>query len=345
MRISLRAVIIYTLFFILGAIILGMYSCSSAKDKSDELVFPDSTDSFRKAHASWLDEGRGPLASVHVRIPAEGGAPVILDDRSGDFHADVTAYLNPPNCTQCLVIGDFNPIEGGLFGLVTIRNMFDAYITSSAFDIRLVVESAGDIHFLSGTASDILMEPDGFTGLYKSEKYMTNISPYLNFGAFEAGYSIPTGDEYTREVKLRTSKTAADVDFIVDVSWRPPSLFELGVPTAEFHCAEAYRIDATLTGSLIPGDYGVNIAVDVYDWQNDEYDATVLLEAPSLFHGTQQLELTDKNADCATFSGFILSSSQILYAEKPILIKVIDTAEKKNGSHATAYQLASFNIE
>ncbi len=343
MRISLRLVIIYTLLFILGAIILGMYSCSSAKDDSDELVFPDSADSFRKAHASWLDEGRGPLASLHVRIPAEGGAPVILDDRSGDFHADVTAYLTPPNCTHCLVIGDFDPIEGGLFGLVTIRNMFDAYITSSAFDIRLIVASACDIQFPSGVASNILMDPDGFTGLYKSEKYMTSISPYLNFGDLESGYSIPSGEEYTREVKLHTSKTAVDVDFIVDVSWRPPALFDLGVPKPEFHCAEAFRINTTLTGSLVPGDYGVNLDVDVYDWQNDEYDAIVLIEAPSIIYGSQQLELTDKNADHATFSGFVTSGSQIVYAENPILIKVIDAATKKDGSHATAYQLVLFS--
>jgi hypothetical protein len=85
--------------------------------------------------------------------------------------------------------------------------------------------------------------------------------------------------------------------------------------------------------------------VDVYDWQGDENDAIVLVEAPSLIEGSQELQLEEKGDGVATFSGFVLSASQIVFAENPILIKVIDASENKKGTHPTAYQFVWFNTE
>lgn len=59
-----------------------------------------------------------------------------------------------------------------------------------------------------------------------------------------------------------------------------------------------------------------------------------------------ELDMVKKGAnDVASFTGFIRNEGEILFAENPILIKVIDPFIKIDGTSPVAYQLVWFNTE
>ncbi len=346
MRPSLRQIITFAVFLFLSTTILGFYSCSSAKSLDRGVVTPQG-DYERKAHdTDWLEAGRGPLGCFDITVPAGGGIADIVPVRAADFHLDITEHLIPPACEDCILFGEFMPVYGGLAATVTLKNPFPPFITMNGYDVRLVVLSSWQVQFPSGRTSDLLMNPDGFTDIYKSEKFLTDISPYVQFGDHSNGYTIPSGESQTKEMRLYSEEGYVTFQVILDVSWKPAFFLETGDPPGLSHCKEAYCIDTSLIGVFIPGNEGVMINIDVYDWQDDANDARIFVEAPTMLATLLELDLVEKEAtDFASFTGFVRNEGGILFAENPLLIKVIDPFIKKDGTSPVAYQLVWFNTE
>jgi hypothetical protein len=346
MRPTAKQIVILAVVLFLSTTILGFYSCSGSNGTSIDVVAPDGN-FIRQAHESdWIEAGRGPLACYNVTIPASGGIAAVHQDRSADFHINVTEHITPPNCNDCILLGEFFPVYGGLAATITLKNPFPEGLSLNAYDVRLVILTPWEIAFPSGNTANGLINPDGFTGLYKSEKYLANINPYIHFGDFSNGYTIPAGESQTRELRLFAKEDFVEFTMIVDVSWKPATEIELGEPLGSGHCKEAHTIDSSLMGIFIPGNRGVLVTVNIYDWQNNAYDAQVIVEAPTLILGSQELQLAQpKNEIAPSFTGFIQSLDDYMPPDNPILIKVIDPATKPDGTHPTAYMLEWYHVD
>jgi hypothetical protein len=332
----------YTVVFLLIAVILGFFSCANSRQKANSVVYPED-DYARKAHElQWLQAGRGPLGCFNVTVPASGGRATVAQARSGDFHVDITDFLMPPFCMDCLLVGNFYPIYGGLAAAITIRNPLPAGICINPYDVRLVVLTPWQVEFPSGRVSASVMNPDGYTGLYRSAKYMSSIHPYLNYGSTADGFSIPAGESYTRELRLYSEVDYVEFQIIIDVSWMPPGSIEPDDPTGCAHCREAFSIGVTLAESPDPEEYAFAVYVDVYDWQNDE--ACVAVEAPSLTSQRVELQYAEnKDYNVASFFGYVNAEFEAITPDNPVLVQVIDPFTRMNGTHPVAYQFVWFN--
>jgi len=346
MRPSLRQITTFIVFLFLGTTILGFYSCSSAKSLDRGIMAPQA-DYERKAHdTDWIEAGRGPLACFDITVPAGGGIADIVPVRAANFHLNITEHLIPPACEDCMLFGQFLPVYGGLAATVTLKNPFPPFITLNGYDVRLVVLSPWRVHFPSGRTSDLLMNPDGFTDLYKSDRFLTDISPYIQFGDHSNGYTIPSGESQTKEMRLYSEDGNVTFQVFLDVSWKPAFYLETGDPLGSGHCKEAYYIDTSLIGVFIPGNEGVMVSINVYDWQDDANNARVFIEAPTMLAEVLELDLVEKEAnDFASFTGFVRNEGETLFANNPILIKVIDPFIKIDGTSPVAYQFVWFNTE
>jgi outer membrane protein assembly factor BamB len=167
--------------------------------------------------------------------------------RSAMLHANVTPFIMPPACSNCLtlVVKQFSKPLGILNMEATLKNP----TSFTGYDVRAILRWQ--------TAYIWLANPDDYTTLFDDGGTKT-LNPFIAYATEKADRAFKAGASHTRPIQLRFSQAGhfSEITFVVDASW----------PT---HCTEPYQIsDQQVSGSLV-GGLPVEVQCNVLDWQND----------------------------------------------------------------------------
>ncbi len=167
--------------------------------------------------------------------------------RTSQFHVDVTPFILPPECPNCLdmVVTSFSKPDGILDLTATIKNP----TTYTGLDVRAILRwETGHIW---------LTNPDDYTLLFDDGGLKT-LNPFIAYAKDVDNREFLPMATHSREIDFRFSESGhfGEITFVVEASF----------PT---HCNEPYEIaNQSADGELI-GTTPVTIQCDVFDWQED----------------------------------------------------------------------------
>ncbi len=184
---------------------------------------------------------------VDVDLDAMTITPIPL--REPDAHYNVTGWLYPPYCDDCLeiVINGADPVTRIIDVSMTVRNQFH----KTGYDLRCIVHTTDAGHLLTN-ADD--------WSLWWDKPGGNSINPFKAFAKTVPNRAFPPTAEDTQNflIYIPDPPDWGDLTFVVDVSW--PA-----------NCEEPYSIENfQQLGELY--DYTgatVNLEVDVLDWQDN----------------------------------------------------------------------------
>jgi outer membrane protein assembly factor BamB len=175
---------------------------------------------------------------------------------AADYHVDVTHFITPPECADCLELTVLEySTQDGVFDI-------EASITNptalSGFDVRAILRwETGHIW---------LDNPDDYTTLFDDGGTKT-LNPFIAWAKDADEREFLPSATHTREIDFRFSQTGhfGEVTFVVEASY--PG-----------HCTEPYEIsDQSVSGMLI-GTAPVTVECTVSDWQDDVTGVTLFPE-------------------------------------------------------------------
>lgn len=180
--------------------------------------------------------------------------------RAGDFHANVTDMLLPPNCDDCIGIAvtAFDPVTRILSADVTVRNPTPL----TGWDVRGILFTNDYGHLMTNA--------DDWTGLWDVPGGGT-LNPFGTFATDWETREFEGMGESTEpfEVYIPIPPAYFAITFAVDVSW--PG-----------HCKDPWTIDDFTQVDDLYDFVGATatVTVGVYDWQDDV--SKVTLVAPEI---------------------------------------------------------------
>ena len=234
---------------------------------------------FYDSHQNW--------GYWHVVIDGKSGEVLISPMRGIAEHWNVTKFVQAPKCPDCLSITNVKSTGDNLISAtVAISHPFTGKPKFDAFDVKGVVLGEPKYEFQSGTVSDVVANPDGYTSRWhlKPGGAWAKINPFLDFAIENPERRFESGGTYQREYFLRLPSSGPLVfDYVIDACWLPPEIVDPDIPALSNHCNEAYCIAYTFSGPIIPLDGSYEkVWIFFKDWQNDGSDADVSVEIPSL---------------------------------------------------------------
>jgi hypothetical protein len=180
--------------------------------------------------------------------------------RTADMHLNVTTYLFPPNCTDCVQYQVIHYFPNAKVANVDIQVKNPT--TLNAYDLRGIVYS-------TTSNPEPLRFADGWTSLYDVPGGNAfNINPFVAF------------NKRSTDRKLAgLASSTATFHFYFPGMWNVRLAFDASYPS---NCAEPYEIVnfhlETNFGSV--ENYEANARVEIKDWQNDVSE--VIISAPAL---------------------------------------------------------------
>jgi formylglycine-generating enzyme required for sulfatase activity len=359
--------------FIIIAIVSICAGCSKSNPVSpsidDEFAFKSVSQSPNRVIVSY-----GTIAISADRLSVE---PVPA--RSVDLHLNVLKLMEGKVCDDCFQIGDFGMASNGIFFCeVTIKHPFPGYDEFTAFDPRAIFITGSDFIFpdsgrsISWTGDHIkLLYADGYTNLYNPTDYPESLPvPFaLKYtpGSFATGGDLSATlnpfISYNREAERRIFySTQADTQklmmklvpgniefgYAVDVCWFPAEP-PIDNPVEDFppkaNCREAYQVFVR-QGSGLTNQTGseATVQVEVWDHQGTDTVSTVFMEAPDLFTGRRELNLSTTMDEHAIFEGTLVNEVGADVGEIPVLTRVIDFDTDENLGPIDAWNVTSFKI-
>ncbi len=234
--------------FLLVAMLSIMFSlgCSGVQDPA----IPDSGISSGPEQVT----GQGDIDRVvwsvfDLLIDPESQEVQVILDRDGAAHYNVTAFLLPPNCSDCVkaLIQGVDLAEH----IYTIKVILKNPTALTGYDVR------GIIRFFSFDNRE-LMNPDDYTKLFDDSE-PADINPFKAFAKEEPSRKFDPDISHDEIFEIRFPPPVNFlVNYVVDASW----------PNNQ---KEPYEItDQSTDGNLDEiGTQPVEIACNVRDWQND----------------------------------------------------------------------------
>jgi outer membrane protein assembly factor BamB len=232
---------------IVGIIILGLIAlwagCSMSRGgvTSPETPGTQTTDG--------LAQGEDALWGVyHINVDIDAMAVDISQLRASEFHVNVTDYILPPLCSNCVTgeIVGFDPITRVLTLNISLHNNTEYY----AYDVRGIL-------FLSEEKGHDLANPDGYTKrLDKSDP--KDINPYIIWKEGGEAWQFPGGETLTEEVQVvMPTPMSFAIDFAVVASF-------------PVHSKDPMEIEETvIDGVFHDTGWLADVRVKVHDWQDD----------------------------------------------------------------------------
>ena len=239
----------------------------------------------------------------------------ITPGRETEFHANVTDYVKPPNCADCVnIVGSqYKPVLQQWSLDIQLKNP----TALTGYDVRGLVFNTGEKY---------LKNPDGFMNNYLAQ----NIH-FKAFGKIDPQRAFPPGMTYTENYIFHfpTGNNWNTVDYIVDASW-PGNAKE---PIIE---------DVTFPESILNGIDIVDLTVAAFDHQDDPITVTADLtpiggsaNEPLYDDGLHN----DGGADDGVFgaTGITANVSEAVYE---IIITAVDSTLKTgwNSFHVTVVE-------
>jgi hypothetical protein len=184
------------------------------------------------------------LVAATLTLSSRTGEIIIQPYRDLAAHWDVTSYLEPPQCDDCIAIEvEYHDLEMKIIGLnVTLRNP----TTYKALDVRAILMPDNGsfepgVHFLNADAYTELWDDGG----------QAKRNPFFAFGknsplrAFPPGYS----EKNLFRISYNSFQDLINLPFVVDASW--PG-----------NCSEPFDLEPLSTGTIIAdGSTKAHIAV------------------------------------------------------------------------------------
>ncbi len=237
-------------FFLLLTIILIGSGCSST-GLDENSVSPDITQ--ETAHSS--GSGHMLWSIWNLAFDPATGEISMLPSRDLLAHFDVTDFVTPPACNDCVkpYVNSYNPGTHILDVDVALRNPG----AIPGRDVRGIL--------YTNEAGHELLNPDGWTPLYDIPGGGT-LNPFKAFAKSEPSRVFASGAEHSENylIRIPTPPKWNAITFAVDASW--PG-----------NCKEPYSIDNFHQEKLFNTDYeNAEITVDVADWQDDVTKVTLV---------------------------------------------------------------------
>jgi len=178
--------------------------------------------------------------------------------REAYAHFNVTPFLLPPNCTDCLKteVNSFDTVTRILDVDVTLRNP----TMMTGFDVRGILYTNDYGHELTNA--------DDWTGLWDIAGGQT-INPFKAFATSVLNHLFAPGAKHTANYLVHIPIPAKynKITYAVDASW--PG-----------NCKEPYAIDNFAQEGLYDtGDGQAMITIDIHDWQDDVNKVTLACKA------------------------------------------------------------------
>ncbi len=323
------------------------------------------------------------LGYYTVRISADRREVDIVPDRSGMLHLNALRLLEVDPCTDCLAVEEIEALgEGRVKVKIGLTHPFPPeYPKLTAFDVRGIVMLPGSYQFPNAgvdvsweqAGDPVLVGADGYTRLFNPDEFpedsegppalgyitgrfampgvdVASLNPYLIFvpsGDYERNY-FPPGQSASRTYDLKLPPGPIELGYAVDCCWELmdgevneiPDDFPISV-----NCAEAYKIWVSIGKGLTPtGTGSANVRIEVFDWQGADTIEKVLVEAPELFAGEIEGQLSTVGEESFVYYAHIQNSLHAPVGDYPILVTVKDTEEDPNLGPMAAYQMATAHV-
>ncbi len=182
----------------------------------------------------------------------DSGTVTTQPDRQLKVHFDVTEYILPPSCLDCIQIiqNSWNPVTKIIDIDVTLRNPFPV----PGYDVR-------GIYYTNDYGHELL-NPDAWVSIWDIPGG-DDINPFITFAKTVPNRMFDEGAEYTENYVLYLPDFLA-IKYAVDASWPD-------------NCEEPYEI---IPPSETPAfdENGYEIAkfdITVKDWQEDDLKVTI----------------------------------------------------------------------
>jgi len=194
--------------------------------------------------------------------------------RQADVHVDVTKFILPPNCQDCLQIkaNSFDPVTKLLDCDVTLKNPFQI----GGYDVRGI--------FMTNDTDRTLLNADSWTGLWDiASGHLRN--PFRAFATDDPNRFFAGQSEYTVNYQVYMSNFT-QIFYAVDASW----------PDG---CIEPYEIiDVNLDDDVFPQNAsGIGISCRVHSWDEDIQGVRVRIETMGNPTPYYVLDLTNTSGD------------------------------------------------
>lgn len=199
-----------------------------------------------------------PLGFYRLQFDASRGSIEALPDRQVLAHYNITPFLLPPVCGDCLqlAIEDWHPAEGYMLIRATLRNPFPKL---TGRDVRMIMDAGVEGYSLGNADGywelwDFWGEPRNPFVAFAKDEPERRFSPLATHSRLVEFYH-PVG-----ELKF------SDILITVDASWPD-------------NAEEPYEISSIQVSGALFEDHGaVDVTMEVFDWQDvTAYD--VLVEA------------------------------------------------------------------
>jgi len=178
------------------------------------------------------------------------------------FHIDVTPYILPPACPDCLELSVTQFVSP--LGILDLEASIRNPKSLTGYDVRAILRWQTGHIWLANADDYTLLFDDGGT---------KTLNPFIAYATENADRDFTADATHSREVQLRFSETGhfKEITFVVEASY-------------PLHCNEPYEIaNQAASGELI-GLAPVTIECDVFDWQGDvtgvSLDAAPMVDDP-----------------------------------------------------------------
>jgi len=221
-----------------------------------------------------------------------------IPDRNALAHFDITDWLLPPSCDDCIevVVNSFDPVTRILDADVTLKNPTHL----SGYDVRGILYTNDYGHLLANA--------DAWTELWEMPGG-EDINPFRAFAKTEANRIFIPDAEHTENYRIYIPipPNWNQITFAVDASWpgncREPYGFENFIQENEI-----YEIE----------NDGTYIFIDILDWQDDVSEVILYSEE---FTGVQAKNFTNTGGN--TWKIYIYNHDILGPGEYPVLLEAI----------------------
>jgi hypothetical protein len=224
-----------------------------------------------------------PLAFWHFEIDPATLNYSIAPIRTIQSHLNVTT-LFIGFCGSCLKVNNIDIVPDESLSLdITVTHPVPGNPELDVFDAKAVILGPLADYFPSGSVSEILLSADGFTKRWAYGQW-ASINGFVNLDPDDPERRFSSGESTDLHIDLAIPLSGPMAfDFVIDVSWIAPDLYDPDNPLSDRNQNEAYNLNAIPSGELcaIPGST-IDVAAEFSDWQDDGDFASVTVECPTL---------------------------------------------------------------
>ncbi len=260
-------------------------------------------------------------------------------------HMNVTGFTSGDNCVNCVQISDLNLLEPGILSLTaSVTHPFPGLPALDGYDVKAVILGPTEMSFPSGTVSNLVVEPDGYTARWSRDPW-AELNPFIDYAIEIPERRFESDSTHSREIVLNLPEDGPlEFEYVIDVCWLPPEMVDPEIPSLSNHCNEGYDLLVETGGTLNPLD-GSNVEVNISfkDWQTDGENTSVIIEAPGPGENFDAGLIGTKNGEYL-FRGTITNDNGAPDGFYMVLIGIRDQLNNYDTESLAVFQIAEIEI-